>query len=141
MTMDQDCEEPLTQDDRDVLSHMLFPLFEDAARQKGNVTRDQIRIELGKFFPWHHIAETLKDMEELDYISLLSTRGGGLYIPGENYVQWAGELETAAEPEAETFSAPPENLILSRSEAEALVALVRELAAPAPGEDALKKAH
>lgn len=140
--MSIDCVGPLSQDDRETLSNMLLPLFEEAWQQKSNVTRDLIRMELGKFFPWPHIAETLKELEELDYIDLLSTRGGGIYIPGEKFLQWSLELAVPEAPaEMEAPSGGAEGVVLSRAEAEALVALVRELAAPAPGEDALKKAH
>ena len=140
--MSVDRVDPLNQDDREVLSNMLLPLFEEAWREKSNVPRDLIRTELRRIFPWPHVAEVLKELEELDYIDLLSTRGGGIYIPGEKFSQWTGETEAEARTGTE---APPggaeESIILSRTEAEALVALVRELAVPAPGEEALKKAH
>lgn len=139
--MSHDCEEPLTQDDREVLSHMLFPLFEEAARARDNVTRNQIRLELGKFFPWIHISEVLKELEEFEYIELLSTRGGGLYIPGERYGRWAEDLTPVMEFGPETPPDKADGIILTQDEAEALVALIRELAAPVPGEGALKKAH
>ena len=139
--MSVDHVEPLSQDDREVLSNMLLPLFEEAQREKSNVPRDLIRKELRRIFPWPHVAEVLKELEELDYIDLLSTRGGGMYIPGEKFSQWAGETAAEARPETEAPPGKTESIILSRTEAEALVALVRELAAPSPREDVLKKAH
>lgn len=136
-----DGEEPLTQDDREILSDMLFPLFETAGRRQDNVTREAIRMEIGRFFPWPHIAEVLKELEERDYIDLLSTRGGGIYIPGEKFRQWAGEMTPAVSPSPERQSGELDDIVLNRKEAESLVALIRELAVPAPGEGALKKAH
>jgi len=141
--MSEDRVEPLSRDDREVLANMLLPLFEEAWRKKSNVPRDLIRKELRRIFPWPHVAEVLKELEELDYVDLLSTRGGGIYIPGEKFSQWSGEATPAigAPAGAETSPGEPESIVLSHTEAEALVALVRELAAPAPGDEALKKAH
>ena len=136
--MNTDCE-ALTQDDREILSDMLFPIFETAGRKNRNVTRENIREALANTFPWPHVAEVLEELEEKDYIQTLTTRGGGIYTAGENFFQWEEDMMPIAEAQAKKEPPPAESVSLSPSEAENLVALVRELVGQPPTEAAVDK--
>ena len=136
--MNLDCEE-LTQDDREILSDMLFPIFETALKQHKNVTRDLIRAELANVFPWPHVSEVLSELEEKDFIQTLSTRGGGIYAPGEQYRLWAEDMKPIEYPDENLSGGNLERpgLVLGPAEMAALVEIIRNLAAPDPDQAAL----
>jgi len=136
--MNNDCE-PLTQDDREILSDMLFPIFETAGKKNRNVTRENIREALTNIFPWPHVAEVLEELEEKDYIQTMTTRGGGVYNAGEKFALWVEEMKPLDEVLASEPRPTAEPVSLSPAEAENLVALVRELAGTPPTADAVGK--
>ena len=136
--MNNDCE-PLTQDDREILSDMLFPIFETAGKKNRHVTRENIREALANTFPWPHVAEVLEALEDKDYIQTMTTRGGGTYDVGEKFALWAEEMKPLDEVSAPEPRPAAEPVSLSPSEAENLVALVRELAGTSPTAEAVDK--
>ena len=126
--------ERLTPDDREILESMLFPVFQSAVAQHKSVTRQQIKTEIANIFPWQHVSEVLRDIEEREYIHRISTRGGGIYITGENYAQWADTmkpieyLEDIHTPKT-GWNVYSGELTITETQAESLIRLVRALAA------------
>ncbi len=126
--------EELTPDDREILSDLLFPLFQSAGLKEKTVTRDQIRKELANIFSWPQVAEVLRELEEKDYVQTLSTRGGGIFAVGGNFSLWAEDMRpldegggAAPKTGAEVFG-----LTLASAEVAALAALFRDLTSPNP---------
>ena len=103
------------------------------------VSRDMLRAEIGKIWNWPQISSVLQELEEKEYIETLSTRGGGIFRPGEKYQQWVEEMEPIES--RQEVGPPAENspVNLSGTEAEALVALIREVAVSGASPELLEK--
>lgn len=126
----------LTPDDRAILSDMMFPIFKEALDRAKHVARDEVRKNLVRFFPWPHIQEVMEELEEKEYISTISTRGGGLFGVGRAFEVWAREMAPIEYDDEKEAPADAE-IKLSGPEIKALAGLLRSLAADPAEEKAL----
>lgn len=124
---------PLTPDDKEILSELLYHIFQDAADQNRNLTRGVLREKLARyFFPWVHVKELLDELEEKDYVDLLTTRGGGVYTGGPNFHLWQEEMKPIDYENGGADRAALKPLILEPGQISALAALIKALAAADP---------
>ena len=142
--MSQEIDEcpPLSSDDREILADLLYPIFQEAEDQNKHLTRDVLKDRLIKyFFPWIHVRELLDELVEKDYVSLLTTRGGGVYGPGRNFCLWQEEMkvdeddQSGAGAAAETASP----VTLDPSQVRVLADLLKALASSAPPQKEIDK--
>ncbi|UQZ88101.1 hypothetical protein C4J81_02290 [Deltaproteobacteria bacterium Smac51] len=134
--------EEFTADDREILGDMLFQIFESATAENRPVNRDMIRAEIGKLWDWPQISSVLGDLEEKEYIDTLSTRGGGIFQPGERWQVWVDEMAPIDHDKRKAEAArPAEEVRLTDKEASALVELISGLVSAEAGAELLEKVH
>lgn len=134
--------EELSSDDREILKTMIFPVFQKNFAQDKNVVRGMVRTHIANVFPWPHVLEVLRELEEQEYIHRISTRDGGIYTAGEHFDQWSRE-ESAPDPIAGESTVKPvsEKLTITHEQAAALIELVRQLASGGPESEVLEQVH
>lgn len=133
---------PLSPDDKEILSDLLYPIFQEAVNQNKNLTRDVLRERLARyFFPWLHVREVIDELVDKDYISLLTTRGGGVYGAGSNFHHWQEEMKPIEynEEGSGVVSGPAFSLTLEPQQVRALADLFKSLASSVPSQEIIEK--
>lgn len=131
----------LNPEDKEIIFDLLFPVFQNAVIQNRNLSRTVLREILARyFFPWIHVREALDELEEKEYVSLLTTRGGGIFTVGNKFHLWREEMREADDQQAEIqihgLASP---LSLDARQVKALAAFIKSLAAAAPSAENIGK--
>ena len=131
----------LNPEDKEIIADLLFPVFQDAVIQNRNLSRTVLREILARyFFPWIHVREVLDELEEKDYVSLLTTRGGGIFTVGQKFHLWQEEMRQAEDQQAgvriQSLASP---LNLDARQVKTLATFIKSLAAATPSAENVGK--